>query len=143
MLIYRTVLTQTSLGVGIGFMVGMIVVAKTSDKTVVRLTAANNGVYEPEMRLASCLFYAIFIPISFFWYGWSAEKKAPWIVPILGLLPFGFGVMGIFSAIQTYFIDAAGVYAASAMGGLTALRCLFAAFLPLAAPSMYKTLGLG
>ena len=51
--------------------------------------------------------------------------------------------MGIFSAIQTYFIDVAGVYAASAMAGLTAFRCLFAAFLPLAAPKMYDTLGLG
>jgi len=131
------------LGVGLGFMSGMVVVAKTSDATVVRLTKANNGVYAPEMRLASCLFFALFIPISFFWYGWSAEKKAPWIVPILGLLPFGFGTMGIFAAIQTYFIDAAGIYAASAMAGLTAFRCLFAAFLPLAGPYMYESLGLG
>jgi len=50
---------------------------------------------------------------------------------------------GIFAAIQTYFIDAAGVYAASAMAGLTASRCLFATFIPLAASSMYAKLGLG
>jgi hypothetical protein len=124
-------------------MIGMGVVAKTSDPTVIRLTKAAGGVYAPEMRLASCLFYAFFIPISFFWYGWSAEKKTHWIVPILGLLPFGFGAMGIFAAIQTYFIDAAGIYAASAMAGLTAIRCLFAAFLPLVAPTMYARLGLG
>lgn len=131
------------LGVGLGFMSGMVVVAKTSDPTVIRLTKAAGGKYAPEMRLATCLYFALFIPISFFWYGWSAEKKAHWIVPILGLLPFGFGTMGIFAAIQTYFIDAAGVYAASAMAGLTFFRCLFAAFLPLAAPKMYATLGLG
>ena len=131
------------LGVGLGFMLGMITVAKTSDPTVVRLTKANGGVYQPEMRLATSLFYAFFIPISFFWYGWSAEKHAPWIVPIIGLLPFGFGTMGIFAAIQTYFIDAAGQYAASAMAGLTAIRCLFAAVLPLAGPYMYASLGLG
>lgn len=131
------------LGVGLGFMIGMVAVAKTSDPTVVRLTKANNGVYQPEMRLATALFYAFFIPISFFWYGWSAEKHVHWIVPILGLLPFGFGTMGIFAAIQTYFIDAAGQYAASAMAGLTAVRCLFAAFLPLAGPYMYASLGLG
>lgn len=132
-----------SLGVGVGFMIGMVVVAKTSDPSIMRLTAANNGIYEPEMRLAPCLLYAFFIPISFFWYGWAAEKKTHWIVPIIGLVPFGFGTMGIFSAIQTYFIDAAGIYAASAMAGLTTFRCMFAAFLPLAAPSMYKRLGLG
>jgi multidrug resistance protein len=131
------------LGVGLGFMIGMVAVASTSDSTVVRLTKANKGVYQPEMRLATSLFYAFFIPISFFWYGWSAEKHTHWIVPILGLLPFGFGTMGIFAAIQTYFIDASGQYAASAMAGLTAVRCLFATFLPLAGPYMYASLGLG
>jgi multidrug resistance protein len=131
------------LGVGLGFLAGMVVVAKTSDPTVVRLTKANNGVYAPEMRLATCLFFALFIPISFFWYGWTAEKHVHWIVPILGLLPFGFGTTGIFASIQIYFIDAAGEYAASAMAGLTTIRCLFAAFLPLAGPYMYSALGLG
>lgn len=35
------------------------------------------------------------------------------------------------------------MYAASAMAGLTAFRCLFAAFVPLAAPKLYAQLGLG
>lgn len=131
------------LGVGLGFMLGMVAVAKTSDPTVVRLTKANKGVYEPEMRLATCLFFAIWIPISFFVYGWSADKHTHWIVPIIGMVPFGFGAMGVFAAVQTYFIDASGEYAASAMAGLTAIRCLFGTFIPLAAPQMYATLGLG
>jgi ABC-type nitrate/sulfonate/bicarbonate transport system permease component len=124
-------------------MMGMFIVAKTSDPTVIRLTKANNDVYAPEMRLATCLPFALLIPVSFFWYGWTTEKGVHWIVPILGLLPFGIGAMGIFASIQTYFIDAAGVYAASGMAGLTASRCLFGAFLPLAAPEMYSKLGLG
>lgn len=131
------------LGIGFGFGLGITVIAKTSDKTVVRLTKANNGVYEPEMRLAPCLMFALFIPISFFWYGWSADYKVHWICPIIGLAPFGFGMMGIFASIQTYFIDVSGQYAASAVAGLTALRCVFGAFLPLAGPSMYDSLGLG
>ncbi|KAJ9292879.1 hypothetical protein DTO271G3_8326 [Paecilomyces variotii] len=131
------------LGIGLGFILGITVVAKTSDKTVIHLTKANQGVFEPEMRLASCLYFALFIPISFFWYGWSADKHVHWIVPIIGLLPFGFGMMGIYAPIQTYFIDVSGQYAASAVAGLTAMRCLFGAFLPLAGPSMYDRLGLG
>ncbi|KAJ6088813.1 MFS general substrate transporter [Penicillium sp. IBT 16267x] len=131
------------LGIGFGFGAGLILVAKTSDKTVVRLTKANNGVYEPEMRLASCLVFALFIPISFFWYGWSAYYKVQWMCPIIGLAPFGFGMIGIFAPIQTYFIDVSGQYAASAVAGLTAIRCIFGAFLPLAGPSMYDALGLG
>lgn len=131
------------LGMGLGFILGVVVVAKTSDATVVRLTKANKNIYEPEMRLASCLIFAFFIPVSFFWYGWTADKHVHWVVPLVGLIPFAFGMMGIFLPIQTYFIDAGGPYAASAVAGLTALRCLFGAFLPLAGPSMYSTLGLG
>ncbi|QKX55433.1 uncharacterized protein TRUGW13939_02526 [Talaromyces rugulosus] len=131
------------IGLGMSFCVGVIVVARTSDATVVRLTKANNNVYEPEMRLASSVIFALFIPISFFWYGWTSDKHVHWVVPIIALIPFGFGMMGIFLPVQTYFIDAGGRYAASAIAGLTAFRCLFGAFLPLAGPSMYASLGLG
>ncbi|KAL3479574.1 MFS general substrate transporter [Aspergillus californicus] len=131
------------LGIGFGFGLGLLVVAKTSDATVTRLTKSNGDVYVPEMRLASCLYYALFIPGSFFWYGWTAEKQVHWIVPIIGLAPFGFGMMGIFASIQTYFIDVSGPFAASAVAGLVITRCIFGAFLPLAGPSMYEALGLG
>jgi MFS family permease len=131
-----------NLGLGLGFAVGLITVAKTSDKTVIRLTKSN-GSYKPEMRLFTCIIFAFFVPISFFWYGWATEKRAHWIVQILGLAPFGFGMMGIFAPIQTYFIDIGGPYAASVLAGLTATRCTVGAFLPLAGPSMYSALGLG
>jgi hypothetical protein len=45
-----------------------------SDKTVVRMTKANNGVFEPEMRLPACIFFACWVPVTFFWYGWTADK---------------------------------------------------------------------
>lgn len=62
------------IGLGGGFIGGIIVVSKISDPTVVRMTKANGGVFEPEMRLPACIFFACFIPISFFWYGWAADK---------------------------------------------------------------------
>ncbi|KAL3462659.1 major facilitator superfamily domain-containing protein [Aspergillus heterothallicus] len=112
------------LGLGLGFISGLILVGKTSEATVTRLTARNKGVYRPEMRLASCLITARFIPISFFWYGWAAHyhEHVHWI---------------------TYFIDVSGPFAASAIAGLVAVRCLLGSFLPLAGPSMYEALGLG
>lgn len=131
------------LGMGVGFLGALIIVVKTSDATIVRLTKANNNVYQPEMRLASCLVFAFFVPISCFWYGWAAEKHVHWIVPLIGLAPFAFGMMGIFLPIQTYFIDVGGKYAASAMAGLTASRSLFGAFIPIVGPYLYSTLGLG
>jgi len=65
------------------------------------------------------------------------------VVPIIGLIPFGFGMMGIFIPIQTYIIDAFPSFAASGMAALTVSRSLFGAFLPLAGPTMYAKLGLG
>ncbi|KAH6716781.1 major facilitator superfamily domain-containing protein [Leptodontidium sp. 2 PMI_412] len=131
------------IGLGLGFFAGLAVVAKISDATVVRMTKANNGQFEPEMRLPACIFFAFFIPITFFWYGWSADKGVHWIVPIIGLIPFGFGMMGIFIPIQTYTIDSFPTFAASGIAALTVSRSLFGAFLPLAGPSMYTALGLG
>jgi hypothetical protein len=64
-------------------------------------------------------------------------------VPILGLAPFGFGMIGIFMPIQTYIIDSFPEFAASSLAALTASRSLFAAVLPLAAPKMYEVMGLG
>lgn len=131
------------LGIGIGSMMGVATVAKTSDATIIRLAKKNNNVYEPEMRLPACAFFGMLIPIAFFWYGWTAHYKVHWICPIISLIPFGLGLMGIFAPLQTYMIDSFPQYAASAIAGMTALRCLFGALLPLAGPSMYDSLGLG
>ena len=54
------------LGLGVGFFAGLLFVARTSDATIIRLTKKNK-VYEPEYRLAPCLGFGFFIPISFFW----------------------------------------------------------------------------
>lgn len=131
------------ISIGTGFFLGLGAVAKLSDSTVIRMTKANNGVSEPEMRLPACTFFACFIPISFFWYGWTADKGVQWIVPLIGLVPFGFGMMGIFIPIQTYLIDCFPEYAASAIACLTFSRSLFGALLPLAGSPMYAALGLG
>lgn len=131
------------IGIGIGFVMGLAVVAKISDTTVIRMTKANNGVFEPEFRLPACIFFACFIPVSLFWYGWTTNYGVFWLVPIIGLIPFGFGMIGIFVPIMTYLVDSFPIYAASALAGLTAVRSLFGAFLPLAGPRMYDNLGLG
>ncbi|KAF2031949.1 MFS general substrate transporter [Setomelanomma holmii] len=131
------------LGIGIGNFIGIGFVAKTSDATIIRLAKKNKGVYEPEMRLPLCVFFGFLIPVSLFWYGWTSYYKVHWIVPIISLIPFGFGLMGIFAPLQTYMIDCFPQFAASAIAGMTVLRCLFGGLLPLAGPSMYATLGLG
>lgn len=131
------------LGIGIGFLTGLGSVAFTSDKIVMKLTERNGGKPDPEMRLPAMIIFACILPISFFWYGWTADKHVHWIAPIIGMFPFGVGMMGIYMPIQTYIIDCYPGYAASANATLTATRSLVGALLPLAGPKMFATLGLG
>lgn len=131
------------LGIGIGFFMGVAIQAKLSDATVRKLAERNNGVAEPEFRLPACAFWALFLPASLIWYGWSAEYKTHWIVPIIGMVPFGIGMMGIFIPVQAYMIDAFPEHAASAIAALTATRSILGAFLPLAGTPMYNALGFG
>lgn len=132
---------------------------KTNDATVVKLTKRNNGKYEPEFRLPATVYYAAFVPISLIWYGWSVQKDAHWyeqllrhhitfltlhrIVPILGLAFFGFGMLGIFLPTQQYLVDAFQTYSASAVAAVRTSLSVVGAFLPLAGPPLYKSLGLG
>lgn len=67
----------------------------TSDKTIVKLTKKNGDVFEPEMRLVDCVYFACILPMTFFWYGWSTYYHVHWIVPTIGLFPFGVGIVGI------------------------------------------------
>lgn len=75
------------LGLGVGMVGSLTLLLKGNDATVVKLRRKNNGIYEPEMRLPRCVYYAGLIPISLLWYGWSAQKRVHWIVPILGMVP--------------------------------------------------------
>ncbi|KAJ5833215.1 hypothetical protein N7474_001526 [Penicillium riverlandense] len=131
------------IGLGLGFITGQSVFGLLSDKIILRLKSRNAGVFEPEMRLPLSIVFAFFVPISFFWYGWAVEAKTHWIVPIIGLVPFAFGFVGIFGTLQTYVIDSYPLHAASGIAAITICRSLFGALLPLAGPSMYQRLGYG
>jgi multidrug resistance protein len=84
------------LGVGIGSFVGLIMAGKSSDPLYAQLTAKNHGVGRPEFRLPPLMFTCPLIVIAFFWYGWSAEVKTHWIVPIIGTSLFGMGMIPAF-----------------------------------------------
>lgn len=62
---------------------------------------------------------------------------------IIGTAWVGAGMIGAFMSIQTYLVDAFTAHAASAIAANTVLRSLGGAFLPLAGPKMYATLGYG
>ncbi|KAJ8115660.1 hypothetical protein ONZ43_g4615 [Nemania bipapillata] len=77
-------------------------------------------------------------------YGWTAEYRVHWIVPIIGTFIIGFGSLFVVIPAQTYLVDAFGSEAsASALAANLIIRTPFGALLALAAPPLYAQLGLG
>lgn len=117
----------------IGFAVGMLItlafLMRTQDAMVAKQRAANNGVFEPEMRLKNLVFIAMWVGPALIVFGWSAQYHVHWIVPVLALVVFGFGMVAIFMGTQTYVVDCYSVYAASAVAAVTCLRSLVGAVL--------------
>ena len=95
-----------------------------ANKVYQRLTDANDGKGLPEYRLPTLFVTGWFLPIGLFWYGWSVQAQIHWIMPILGTVFFGIGIVSIFVAIQNYLVDGFR-FAASALAAATVLRSLF------------------
>ncbi|KAL4732531.1 hypothetical protein ACLX1H_001547 [Fusarium chlamydosporum] len=131
------------LGIGTGSLIGLVVSGATSDPLVRYLTKKNGGERKPEYRLPLMAAACLIIPAGLFIFGWSAEKKTHWIVPIIGTSFLGVGMIIVFMCISVYLVDAYIEYAASAIAASTVLRSLVGALLPLAGGSMYKSLGYG
>lgn len=129
------------LGLGIGAIGGLIIFGSISDRVVKKLAAG--GEMKPEYRLPPLMPGSLLIPLGLLWYGWSAERHLPWIMPVIGTFWVGLGLIAVFLPAQTYLIDAFEMHAASAIAANTVMRSLLGAFLPLAGPQMYQSLGLG
>jgi len=128
------------LGVGLGMAISLAAFATVSDK----LQKALGDSPKPEGRLKPMAWVMPAVPVGIFWYGWTAEKQTHWIVPIIGTFFFGFGVLWILMPSQLYLVEAFGPEAAaSSLAANVIMRLLFAAFIPLAGPSLYADLGLG
>lgn len=127
---------------GIGFILALVVFSATSNKVLQRLKGEKEAT--PEMRLPLMIFFSPLVPVGFFWYGWSAQAQAHWIIPILGTTLIGFGCMFVMMPTQIYLVDAFGPQAAaSAIAANTMIRTLAGAFITLAGPPLYENFGLG
>ncbi|EFY84533.1 MFS multidrug transporter, putative [Metarhizium acridum CQMa 102] len=91
-LVYLAVLAGYVCGLGLFYL--------PPDRTVVRVTEANDGVYKPEKRLRDCIWFALAITVTFFIFGGSADKVVNWIVSVVGLVPLGFGIISVWAPIH-------------------------------------------
>lgn len=130
------------LGLGIDFCVGQFTVGPFSDRYL-KQQKALHGSLKPEYHLPPLVVSVLLVPIGLFRYGWSVQARTHWIVPIVGTGFIGVGILFVFLPIQMYLFDTYTIYAASAIGANTVVRCIFAATLPLAGPALYARLGLG
>lgn len=143
----------TFLGLGVGSLMGLAWFAFASDRMLKSSAAKADAIAEesgvqaagmkPEYRLPPLIPGAILIPVGLFIYGWTANYRVHFIVPIMATALIGLGNMTTMMCISTYLIDSFTVYAASAMAANTVIRSVMGAVLPLAGQRMYNTLGLG
>jgi multidrug resistance protein len=82
-----------TLGLGVGSVLGCVICGVAVDKLSKHLVAKNGGDPKPEYRLPPMIVGGLCTPIGLFWYGWSAEAKVHWIVPILGTVFIGMGMV--------------------------------------------------
>lgn len=87
------------LGLGVGYLLGQFTFARLSDRMLKKRAAQakeGRGEMKPEYRLPLAVVGGFSVPIAFFWFGWSAQERAHWILPIIGPAFLGFGNSLIF-----------------------------------------------
>ncbi|KAE8372010.1 major facilitator superfamily domain-containing protein [Aspergillus bertholletiae] len=100
-------------------------------------------IVEPEARLVPAQIGAICIPICLFMFAWTSRESVHWIVPIIATAFFAPGFYLTFQSILNYLGESYPRYVASVFAGNTFFRSSFGGALPLAAPRMLQSLGIG
>ncbi|KAJ5876042.1 MFS transporter [Penicillium soppii] len=100
-------------------------------------------VVEPEARLVPGQVGAVCIPICLFIFAWTSRASVHWIVPVVGTAFFAPGFYLTFQSILNYLGESYPRYVASVFAGNTFFRSSFGGALPLAAPRMLNSLGIG
>jgi len=128
----------------IGMGLGIVIFGAMSDR-LVKKNMGTGEQHKPELRLTPFFTIpaGIALPIGLFIYGWSIEEHVHWIVPMIGVVIFTWGLMGVMMCIQNYLLDVYPKQAASVTAALAVLRSLAGALLPLCALDMYSALSMG
>lgn len=124
----------------------MCVFARTVFKSIISnsIKSGNGGKFPPEKRLYFAMIGSPCLPISLFWFGWSAEYRVHWISPVIAEAFFGFGNLMLFMSATLYIMDFYGPrFGASAMGANNMARYVVGAAFPLFITQMYEGLGIG
>ncbi|GAB1313401.1 hypothetical protein MFIFM68171_03611 [Madurella fahalii] len=132
------------LGLGTSMLVAVPVFNNLNNRMMRQAKAGGLPGPRPEQRLLPMIWFSPFVAVGLLIYGWTAEYKVHWIVPIIGTVLIGYGAFFVLMPAQLYLVNLFGSEgAASALGASILLRYISGTFLPLAGPNMYQTLRYG
>ncbi|KAK5113682.1 hypothetical protein LTR62_003309 [Meristemomyces frigidus] len=137
----------TFLGLGVACLVGCGLVILFSKLIFKRQVARSHkegrgGKVPPESRLYLAMIGGLCLPISLFWFAWTARPGIHWISPVIAEGFFGCGNLLVFMSATMYLMDFYGpLYGASAMGANNISRYLMGFAFPLFVVQMYEGLG--
>lgn len=138
----------TFLGQAVGTVIGCVIIVvyqmRYKRKVAWSIKNGNGGKIPPEERLLLAMIGSIMLPVSLFWFGWSAHYRVHWMSPVMAEAMFSCGNELVFMSCVMYVMDFYGpLYGASAQATNSLVRyCLGAAF-PLFIVQMYEALGIG
>ncbi|KAL9042422.1 MAG: hypothetical protein Q9180_000613 [Flavoplaca navasiana] len=102
-----------------------------------------HGFGSPERRLIPALYTACLLPVGLFIFGWTARANVHWMVSVVGIGIYSFGVFTVLQCIFFYLPLIYPQYAASLFAGNDLTRSALAAGAILFAKPLYRNLGIG
>lgn len=130
----------------LGLLVGVlfaVIINLANQPRYMRIVDQNGGKPVPEARLPPMLIGGVLFATGLFWFGWTADPRFSWVLPVVAAGFIGAGFNVIFQQCINFLVDSYGLYAASALSANTFLRSLLASAFPLAAKPMFRNLGVG
>lgn len=145
---YPTVFSRGSIGLtflslAIGNTVALLFYSLTSDRYIIHQRKKKGDAFKPESRLVHLFAAAIILPVGFLIYGWALNFRVHYIVPLIGTTVAGFSMTLSTLPIETYVVDVYKIHGASAIAVGVIFRATSGAFVPLIAPPLYSSIGLG
>jgi MFS transporter, DHA1 family, multidrug resistance protein len=130
------------IAVTVGLLLSSILFALLERRYVAEV--ARTGKLNPNKRLENMMIPSIVLPIGFFWFFWTANyhDHIHWIIPTIGAVFIGFGLIGVFLAAILYTVETYLPIAAVAVAANTFMRSITAGVFPLFAKQLFDNIGL-
>lgn len=102
-----------------------------------------NGEGRPEFRLPYLFLGMLLTPIGLLLFGWSAQTRTKWVLPLFGAAIFSCGMQIAYVSILVYTVDTFRTYAASALAANAVTRGVVGCVLTILGFKVFESLDYG